>query len=177
MSAREDAVQAFVNGGWSEQVAREIVASVRAEVYADQAPQLAALRARVTELQQRQIQHPSRFSATPAEIDQYLRRILAEDTLLNYQRAIGNKAVEEAAVDIRMEIATLRVNGVLKPGKDWAASAAADHIDPAKGGGHYPARLLCSQHNGFGRCPGAPWCTPSELHDSPSVPQQQGEAR
>ncbi|GHG15485.1 hypothetical protein ACFFSH_40245 [Streptomyces filamentosus] len=35
MNAREDAVQAFVNGGWSEQIAREIVASVRAEALAE----------------------------------------------------------------------------------------------------------------------------------------------
>ncbi|MFE6785130.1 hypothetical protein ACFVFF_23025 [Streptomyces sp. NPDC057680] len=128
---------------------------------------------RVVELE-RAPQRPSRFSATPAQVDEYLRRILAEDTLLNYQRAIGNKAVEEAAMDIRMEIATLRVNGVLEPGKDWAASSVADHIDPAKGGGHYPSKLLCSRHNGFGRCPGAPWCTPNE---SQAVPQQRGESR
>lgn len=35
MSARQEAVQAFVNGGWSEQIAREIVASVRAEAMAE----------------------------------------------------------------------------------------------------------------------------------------------
>ena len=104
---------------------------------------------------------PSRFSATPAEVDQYLRTILAEDTYLNYQRVIGNLAVEEAAKDIRMETASLKAHGVLEPDKDWAASSAADHIDPMKGGGHYPSVLLCSQHSGFGPCPGAPRCTPS----------------
>lgn len=26
--------------------------------------------------------------------------------------------------------------------------------------GPYPAVLLCSRHDGFGPCPGAPWCTP-----------------
>jgi hypothetical protein len=36
----------------------------------------------------------------------------------------------------------------------------ADEIDPRKGAGPYPAVLLCSQHNGFGPCPGAPKCTP-----------------
>ncbi|MGW6395441.1 hypothetical protein ACWFR1_34235 [Streptomyces sp. NPDC055103] len=40
MSAREDAVQAFVNGGWSEQIAREIVASVRAEALAERDAQV-----------------------------------------------------------------------------------------------------------------------------------------
>lgn len=105
---------------------------------------------------------PSRFRATPAEVDVYLRRILTEQTLLGYQRAIGNRAAEEAAKDIRMETASLKAHGVLEPDKDWAASSAADHIDPLKGGGHYPSVLLCSKHNGFGPCPGAPRCTPRD---------------
>jgi hypothetical protein len=94
---------------------------------------------------------PSRFSATPADIDRYLRQILAEDTYLAYQRTIGDLAVEEAAKDLRMEHAA---------GNEVGWLDAADHIDPAKGGGHYPSRLLCSRHNGFGPCPGAPSCTP-----------------
>ncbi|MET7713739.1 hypothetical protein [Streptomyces sp. NPDC005407] len=103
----------------------------------------------------------SRFSATPAQVDQHLRTILCEDTLLNYQQAIGNKAVEEAAGDIRSETARLKAHGVLEPEKDWAASSAADWIDPALEGGHYPSVLLCGKHDGFGPCPGAPRCTPA----------------
>lgn len=103
---------------------------------------------------------PSRFSATPAEIDRYLRLILAEDTYLRYQRTIGDLAVEEAARDIRMETASLKANGVLEFDKHRPCRDAADQIDPAKGGGHYPSRLLCSRHDGFGPCPGAPTCTP-----------------
>jgi hypothetical protein len=105
---------------------------------------------------------PSRFAATPAQVDQYLRTILAEDTYLRYQQTIGDLAVEEAAKDIRMETASLKAHGVLEPDKDWAASSAADHIDPLRGGGHYPSKLLCSRHNGFGPCPGAPWCKPQQ---------------
>jgi len=95
---------------------------------------------------------PSRFSATPAEVDRFLRLILAEDTYLRYQRAIGNRAVEEAAKDLRVEVASREAD------VEWID--AADHIDPLKGGGHYPSALLCSRHNGFGPCPGAPRCTP-----------------
>lgn len=95
---------------------------------------------------------PSRFSATPAEIDRYLRRILAEDTYLRYQRTIGNLAVEEAAKDLRMEHAA----GGGHP--QWLR--AANHIDPPRARCDYPSQLLCSQHNGFGPCPGAPQCTP-----------------
>ena len=36
---------------------------------------------------------PSRFDATPAEVDQHLRRILAEDTYLSFQQAIGAQAM------------------------------------------------------------------------------------
>ncbi|MFD7661311.1 hypothetical protein [Streptomyces sp. NPDC059788] len=100
---------------------------------------------------------PSRLSATPAEVDVYLRKILAEDTYLRYQQAIGGRSVEEAAKDIRTETHTpwasqLYLNGM---------AFAADHIDPLKGGGRYPSQLLCSHHNGFGPCPGFPKCTPS----------------
>jgi hypothetical protein len=101
----------------------------------------------------------SRFSATPAEIDRYLRQILAEDTYLRYQQTIGNLAVEEAAKDLRIEHAGASV-GTKEGVRHIAWLDAADHIDPAKGGGHYPSRLLCSRHSGFGPCPGAPQCTP-----------------
>lgn len=105
---------------------------------------------------------PSRFTATPAEVDAYLRTILAEDTYLRYQQAIGDRAVEEAAKDIRMETASLKAHGVLELDKDWAASDAADHVDPLKGGGPYPSQLLCSRHSGFALCKGYPWCKPGD---------------
>ncbi|MEU1596175.1 hypothetical protein ABZ468_25785 [Streptomyces sp. NPDC005708] len=99
---------------------------------------------------------PSRFDATPAEVDRHLRRILAEDTYLRYQQTIGGLAVSEAARDLRME--------VVLPGtpdaKAWRQ--AADFFDPLNGGGRYPSQLQCSQHNGFGPCPGAPRCTPRD---------------
>lgn len=89
---------------------------------------------------------PSRFDATPAEVDQHLRRILADDVYLRYQQAIGGAAVTEAADDLR---------------NDDHGLAAAE-IDPAEDGGPYPSQLLCSRHNGFDFCPGAPDCTPKE---------------
>lgn len=125
-------------------------------VHPADAEQFAALVERVHEAEQR----PNRFRATPAEVDWFLRKILTEETLLNYQRAIGNRAVEEAAEEIRQETARLKAHGVLEPDKDWAAAAAADWIDTSKDGGHYPSRLLCARHDGFNPCPGAPRCTP-----------------
>lgn len=94
---------------------------------------------------------PSRFDATPAEVDQHLRRILAEDVYLAYQQAICAQAVAEAAGELRDEDFLL----------------AADAIDPAKDGGPYPAQLLCSQHDGFGPCPGAPTCIPRDIPKDP----------
>ncbi|MFF4548622.1 hypothetical protein ACFY1J_31050 [Streptomyces sp. NPDC001406] len=103
---------------------------------------------------------PSRFDAPPAEVDQHLRRILAEDTYLRYQQCIGGHAVREAAKDLRMEAAEAQAHGHLAAATTTVE--AANYIDPFKGGGPYPFQLLCSQHNGFGPCPGAPACTPRE---------------
>lgn len=100
---------------------------------------------------------PSRFKATPAEVDVFLRMILAEATYLRYQQAIGGGAAGEAAKNVRAYSAPH-----YRYGYPSAARYFADLIDPLKGGGPYPSQLLCSQHNGFGPCPGAPWCTPTK---------------
>lgn len=89
---------------------------------------------------------PNRFHATPREIDAFLRHHFAEDTLLRYQWAIGDAAAHEAAVEVRAlqpDVAdghTLRASFIAA----WeeGASDAADHIDPAEGGGHYPSELI-----------------------------------
>lgn len=106
---------------------------------------------------------PGRFDATPGEVDQHLRRILAEGTYLRYQQAIGDHAVEEAAQDARDWADGADIPGSPMPTltvKGW--EGAADHIDPAKDGGPYPSQLLCSQHDGFGPCPGWPHCAPKD---------------
>jgi len=99
---------------------------------------------------------PGRFDATPAEVDRHLRRILAEDVYLRYQQAIGGHAVMEASKDLRMEVVLPNAPDA----KQWRE--AANYIDPRLHGGPYPSQLLCSQHDGFGPCPGAPRCTPKE---------------
>lgn len=104
---------------------------------------------------------PSRFHATPADVDRYLRTILAEDTYLRYQQVIGGEAVEEAAKDLRMEANAGAAEGMSSV-LFAAFTKAADHIDPMKSGGPFPSTLLCSQHGGFGPCPGAPRCTPKQ---------------
>lgn len=39
---------------------------------------------------------PSRFHASPAEIDAFLREHIAEDALLNFYRAVGDEVLDEA---------------------------------------------------------------------------------
>lgn len=83
-------------------------------------------------------QYLSRFSVTPSEVHTFLASRLAEDVHLRYQQAIGNRAVEEAAKDIRKESNTPLASELYRNGMQFAA----DHIDPLKGGGHFPSELI-----------------------------------
>ncbi|MGW0536298.1 hypothetical protein [Streptomyces sp. NPDC003032] len=103
---------------------------------------------------------PSRFDATLTEVDRHLRRILAEDTYLRYQQAIGGAAVREAAQDIADDSWSLRMR------------RASELIDPAENGGPYPSQLQCSQHNGFGPCPTAPPTGPQRIPDDRPDPER-----
>lgn len=83
---------------------------------------------------------PSRFHATPAEIDQFLREHFAEDRIQLYQWAIGDWAVTEAALDVRSDTNLRQLEGehqLAEYGRELA-----DLIDPMKGGGHYPSVLM-----------------------------------
>ena len=104
---------------------------------------------------------PCRFDATPAEVDRHLRRILAEDTYLRYQQAIGGAAVREAAQDIADDSWSRRDSFGRYEREEYEVGMRRDSglIDPAEDGA---SQLQCSQHNGFGPCPGAPYCTPKD---------------
>jgi hypothetical protein len=104
---------------------------------------------------------PSRFYATPAEIDLFLRRHFAEDILLDFQRAIGQEAVREAVEDLRV-YRNHPDNTVMKQAWRQGVDDAAMQIDPEEDAGYYPSQLLCSRHHGWGPCPGAPKCTPRD---------------
>lgn len=86
---------------------------------------------------------PSRFHATPAEINAFLLTHFAEDTLLRYQHAIGNRAVAEAARDIRMDANMRQLQGDHR--KAEHGRQFADLIDPLKGGGNWPTGLVTWQ--------------------------------
>lgn len=108
---------------------------------------------------------PSRFMATPLDVDVFLRQNFAEDVYLRYQQVIGNISVSQAARDARMDAALRQVEG--EESMAEMMREVADFIDPRKSGGPYPAALLCSQHNGFGPCPGAPQCGPGLPDEQP----------
>lgn len=89
----------------------------------------------------------SRFSATPDEIHRILANGLCEDVHLRYQQEIGNKAVHEAAEDIRQrgETGFTPEQRLLSP--EHAAMyetlrRCADLIDPETHGGPYPSSLV-----------------------------------
>lgn len=89
------------------------------------------------------IEGPSRFTATPAQIDAFLRIHFCEDRIQRYQWAIGDAAAHEAAEEQRAEILKSDIPG--SPATPQYVAGwrdAADLIDTAKGGGHYPAKLI-----------------------------------
>jgi hypothetical protein len=111
---------------------------------------------------------PSRFSATPAEIDRWMREHFAEDAYLRYQQAIGRRAVEDAVEDAQVVRRQADNEGLNNAAWREGWDDAIDRIDPDRTGDPYPSVLQCSRHNGFGDCPGAPWCTPGQ--DTPPGP-------
>ncbi|MEU1663655.1 hypothetical protein ABZ547_08565 [Streptomyces sparsogenes] len=82
----------------------------------------------------------SRFSVTPAEVHRFLASRLAEDVHLRYQQAVGGRAVEEAAKDLRMTAAALEAEGEKTTPR--GLRDAANEIDPLKHGGPFPSALI-----------------------------------
>jgi hypothetical protein len=86
---------------------------------------------------ERNIPRPSRYSATPAEIDAFLCEHFAEDVLLRYQWAVGSAVLDEACNDLRT---AAEREGIADDVQDWAT--AADYIDPKKDGFRLPSNLV-----------------------------------
>jgi hypothetical protein len=90
------------------------------------------------------MEKPNRFTATPEQIMGWLRSDeggFAEDVLLRFQQAIGSHAVSEAAHDMRLE-ADKGAAEEMSPELHEAFAKGANFIDPAKGGGPFPSRLI-----------------------------------
>jgi hypothetical protein len=83
--------------------------------------------ARVAELE---AAPPSRFTATPAEVDAYLRTVLAEDTYLRFQQEIGAQALHEVVEDAQKVRASADNDGLYNA--DWREGwdDAIERVDP-----------------------------------------------
>lgn len=84
---------------------------------------------------------PSRFTATPAEVDTYLRAILAEDTYLRFQQAIGEHAIAQTVEDVAVVRAAADNEGLYN--NDWREGwdDYRDRVDPDRNG-PYPVKLI-----------------------------------
>ncbi|MER5694866.1 hypothetical protein ACWDBO_31150 [Streptomyces mirabilis] len=79
-------------------------------------------------------ERPSRFNATPSDVDHFLRRILAEDTYLHYQQAVGEQALSEAVEDAQTVRASADNDGLYNA--DWREGwdDAIQRVDPDHNG-------------------------------------------
>ena len=77
---------------------------------------------------------PSRFNATPAQIDACLRTILAEDVYLRFQQAIGEHALAEAVEDAATVRASADNDDLYNA--DWREGwdDAINRVDPDQNG-------------------------------------------
>jgi hypothetical protein len=84
---------------------------------------------------------PSRFHATPAEIDAYLRTILAEDTYLRFQQTIGEHAIAQTVEDTDIVRAAADNEGLYN--NDWREGwdDYRDRVDPDRND-PYPVKLI-----------------------------------
>lgn len=80
---------------------------------------------------------PPRFTSTPEQVDAWLRVHFAEDVLLRYQLAVGDRAVREAVADIKAD-ADREQAGPYQSG----LLAAIELVDPEQDGGPYPSALI-----------------------------------
>jgi hypothetical protein len=83
------------------------------------------------------VTEPSRFHASPAEIDAFLRANFAEDVLLNFYRAVGDEVLDEALQHGR------QYRGVMESRncKHVYLAGMADVMDEIWDYRYYPAKL------------------------------------
>jgi hypothetical protein len=99
----------------------------------------------------RQDRQPSRFSATPEDIDAFLHQEFAEDTLLKFYQWVGQHAVFEAVVDGQGVQLDEPEGHTIKPQwrEAWleGKSAVLNRIDYTEDGGPYPTKLPVGHPN------------------------------
>jgi hypothetical protein len=81
---------------------------------------------------------PSRFNATPAEINRFLRQHFAEDVLLRHQQRVGREAVAEAAADLFHRSLNPTVSDEFREGLRYAAG----YLDSPNAPGPWPSEFV-----------------------------------
>ena len=84
---------------------------------------------------------PNRFTATPAEVDAYLRTILAEDTYLRFQQTIGEHAIAQTVEDVDAVRAAADDEGLYSNAWREGWDDYRDRVDPDQNG-PYPVKLV-----------------------------------
>lgn len=82
-------------------------------------------------------EQPSRFNASPAEIDAFLRENFAEDVLLNFYRAVGDEVLDEALTHGRQHRGVMETRNC----KHVYLAGMADVMDEMWDYRYYPAQL------------------------------------
>lgn len=112
---------------------------------------------------------PSRFHATPAEVDAYLRTLLAEDVYLRFQQAIGDASLAEAVEDAATVRAAAENDGLYNASWREGWDDAIQRVDPDHNA-PTPARLLDLSHDN------EPYREP-DVDGAGRTPQEYGPAR
>jgi hypothetical protein len=84
---------------------------------------------------------PNRFTATPAEVDAHLRQILAEDTYLRYQQAVGESVLAQTVEDVDVVRAAADNEGLYNSAWREGWDDFRDRVDPDQNG-PYPVKLI-----------------------------------
>lgn len=84
---------------------------------------------------------PSRFNATPAQVDAYLRTILAEDTYLRFQQAIGEHAITQTVDDTNAVRVAADNEGLYNNAWREGWDDFRDRVDPDQNAS-YPVALV-----------------------------------
>lgn len=82
-------------------------------------------------------EQPSRFYATPAEIDAFLRQHFAEDRLLRFYQAVGDAVLDE----IRTSAAHFRQTKEAEQAKHVYLAGATDVMDHVWDDRYFPTQL------------------------------------
>lgn len=90
-------------------------------------------------------EQPSRFYATPAQIDAFLRQNFAEDALLHFYQAVGDEVLDE----IETTGKEYRAKSEAEQGKHIYLAGMSDVLDWVHDNRYYPKALPAMDHHRY----------------------------